>query len=205
MSGGDTPVPARPLIALLFAVAAAGCTPTGVAVEAAATAGTEAQTERGLGGAVDDTKIRLRVNDAWATRDLALFRLIGLEVFEGRVLLTGTVRYPGTRDEAVRLAAAVEGVREVIDEIRLTPSGDLIDGAREVLIERELRADILFDMNIRSSNYVFDVEAGTIYLLGVAQDRRELDRVIAHASAIRYVRDVVIHVRIKGDGEPGGT
>jgi len=190
---------------LMLGLAATGCTPVGIAVGAAATAGTEAQTERGLDGAVADAKIRLLVNDAWATRDLAMFRLIGLEVFEGRLLLTGTVRYPGTRDEAVRLAGAVQGVREVIDEIRLTPSGDLIDGARDALIERELRADIMFDMDIRSANYVFDVVNGTIYLLGVAQDRRELDRVIAHASAIRFVRDVVSHVRIKGDGQPGGT
>ena len=38
---------------------------------------------------------------------------------------------------------------------------------------------------------------GTVYLIGVAQSQKELDRVRDHARQIRYVRRIVSHVRIK--------
>ena len=37
-----------------------------------------------------------------------------------------------------------------------------------------------------------------VYLIGIAQDQRELDRVIAHSRTITYVRQVISHVRVKG-------
>ena len=52
---------------------------------------------------------------------------------------------------------------------------------------------------MRSINYNVDCVAGTIYLMGVAQDQAELQRVIDHARDISYVRNVVSFVRLKND------
>ncbi len=38
-----------------------------------------------------------------------------------------------------------------------------------------------------------------VYLIGVAQDQAELDRVMAHAKDVQYVRRVVNYVRLKDD------
>ena len=46
-------------------------------------------------------------------------------------------------------------------------------------------------------NYSVETVNGTIYLIGIAQNQEELDRVIAHARTIEYVRKVVDHVRVK--------
>ncbi len=40
---------------------------------------------------------------------------------------------------------------------------------------------------------------GAVYLMGVAQDQGELDRVVAHAKDLAYVRQVVNYVRLKDD------
>ena len=39
----------------------------------------------------------------------------------------------------------------------------------------------------------------TIYLIGVAQSRNEMDRVVAHAREVRYVRKLVNYVLLSKD------
>ena len=46
-------------------------------------------------------------------------------------------------------------------------------------------------------NYVVETVKGTVYLIGVAQSKTELNRVIANASAIKHVINVINHVRLK--------
>jgi osmotically-inducible protein OsmY len=52
-------------------------------------------------------------------------------------------------------------------------------------------------------NYVIETVNGTVYLIGVAQDRVELNRVIAHANKTKFVRRVISHVRLKSSPKSG--
>jgi osmotically-inducible protein OsmY len=36
-----------------------------------------------------------------------------------------------------------------------------------------------------------------VYLIGIAQSKKEIDKVIAHARSLSYVKRVISHVRIK--------
>ena len=47
-------------------------------------------------------------------------------------------------------------------------------------------------------NYSIETVAGTVYLIGVAQNGVELEKVIDHARGLSYVRKIISHVRIKG-------
>ena len=69
----------------------------------------------------------------------------------------------------------------------------------QVWLAQVLRNTLLIDSHVRSINYNVDCVAGTIYLMGVAQDQTELQRVIDHARDIPYVRGVVSYVRLKND------
>ena len=59
-----------------------------------------------------------------------------------------------------------------------------------------------FDTSVLAINYSVETVDGVIYLMGIAQDRGELNRVIAHARQIPYVRGVVQYVRIKTEPSP---
>ena len=107
--------------ALGLAGALSGC--AGAVVGAGATAGVAAAEERGLDGAVDDTKIRAEINHYWFQHDVEMYRKVGLTISEGRVLLTGVVPTDAGRADAVRLAWQAAGVREVINEIAVRPDG----------------------------------------------------------------------------------
>ncbi|WP_241911763.1 BON domain-containing protein [Telmatospirillum siberiense] len=184
-------------LALLLAAMTSGCV-TAV-LGGAATVGVGAAEERGLEGAVDDTKIRAEINDLWFRQDFDLYRDVTLTVTEGRVMLTGSVKKPETRVDAVRLAWQAAGVRQVLDEIQVEDKSGMMDYAGDVWIANKLRTRLMFDSQIKNINYTVDVVNGVVYLMGIAQNQEELDRVIATARDISDVRRVVSHVVLKND------
>jgi osmotically-inducible protein OsmY len=182
-------------VAAILGLSLQGC--VGTVIGVGATAGTAAMEERGLSGAADDTALRLRINALLSEKDERLWRKVGMQVYMGRVLLTGTVETPEMRAEAVKLAWTAEGVKEVINEIQLAGSAGASGFARDTWISTQLKSALLFDKQVASINYSIETVAGTVYLIGLAQDQRELDRVMNHARGLSYVKKVVNYVQIK--------
>ncbi len=170
---------------------------------ASATAGAAAVQERGLGGAIDDSAIYTKIWKLWLDTDPHLFLEVGLDVHEGRVLLTGIVDSPQNRLDAVRLAWQVENVRQVIDEIQIMDEGSVLDYTRDIWITAQLRAKITFDSEILAINYSIETVNKVVYLMGIAQGEAELNRVIRYARNLAYVRKVTSYVRIKSKRLPG--
>lgn len=187
------------LVALLVTVPLTlqACSPIGAAVGAGATVGVAAAQERGVGGAAEDLRIRAEINHLWLQADENLMYDVELQVQESRVLLSGIVDNPELRLKAVRLAWQVDGVKEVINEIEVSDEYSFTGYARDTLISGELRSTLLLDQEISSINYSIETVKQVIYLMGIAQNQAELDRVIDHARNIEYVRRVVSYVRIK--------
>jgi len=169
------------------------------AVGGAGAVGMGAAEERGLEGAVDDTKIRADINAAWIGESFTLFNEVTLTVNEGRVMLTGSVEKPETRIEAVRLCWQAAGVRQVIDEIQVTDQAGVMSSLKDSWIANKLRTQLMFDSQIKNINYTVDVTNGVVYLMGIAQSQEELDRVIATARDVSDVTKVVNHVLLKND------
>ena len=186
------------LAAVVSTVALSGC--VGVLVGAGATAGDAAVQERGLEGALSDTKIRAEINDLWLRRNFDMYREVDLNILEGRVMLTGVVKTEKARADAVRLTWQAAGVKEVYNEIEVVPSGEgIVDSGRDTWIQEKLNTKLLFDKNIQSANYIVDVVNGVVYLMGIAQSQDELNRVLAYARDIPNVQRVVNHVLVKTD------
>ena len=171
-----------------------GC--AGLVVSAGATAGSAALQERGFGTAVDDTVIRAKIAAAYL-QDSVDFKLISIEAHQGRVLLTGTTPRAKDRVDAVHLAWQVDGVKTVINEISIEQGGGILGLARDKLVTAQLRLKITFDTTVKAINYAIDTVNGTVYLMGIAQNQAELNRVKNHARGLDYVRRVISHVRLK--------
>ncbi len=187
---------------LLLAFAAISClalTGCGAAVGAGATAGTMAMEERGFETAVDDTVIEAKIGKQLFDADLETFNNVEIEVVEGRVLLTGQVPTRDNRVEAVRLAWQVEGVNEVINEVKIGERESFVASARDVWISATLKSKLTLDQEIEAINYKIEVVSGTVYVFGIAQDSEEAEMVVNHARGTEYVRKVVNHARLKDD------
>ncbi len=175
-----------------------GCAAT--VVGAGASAGVAAAEERGIDGAIDDLKIRTEINHLWFQKDVEMYRKVTLNISEGRVMLTGVVPTEQARADAVRLSWQVSGVKEVLNEIKVLPTGESgWDQANDLWIQNKLKARLLTDGDVKNINYIIDVTDSVVYLLGIAQSSAELDRVIAHARDTSGVKRVISHVRLKTD------
>ncbi|HEY0900924.1 MAG TPA: BON domain-containing protein [Micavibrio sp.] len=198
------------LLASLFMAAGflSSCTPVGMAVGAGATLGVASQQEGGISSAADDVRIKAMIGDKWFKYKVDTFSKLSTTVDQGRVLITGVVQNPDDRVEAVRLAWQVEGVKQVINEIRVADSDGLPGYVRDKWITTRLRTQLTFEKNISAVNYSIDTVQGTVYLMGVARNQAELDRVIGIARTIPNVKEVVSYVKPRGEpvaGQPAWT
>lgn len=178
------------------------CTAVGVATGVGASVGVAAAQEGGISRAVDDARIQIAINELWFQYDVETFRKLDLTINQGRVLITGVVQNPEARVEAVRLAWQPEGVQQVINEIQIAESEGILGYAKDTWITTRLRTALTFDRNVNSINYSIDTVRGTVYLMGFAQNRMELNRVIEKARTISGVVGVVSYVKfVGGEGE----
>ena len=171
-----------------------GC--TGSAIGVGALSGLAVYEERSIKTIARDTKIAIQLRAALLNKSKNHFMQIGIEVFEGRVLLTGGVESAQMRADAVGIAWKIENVNAVLNEVSLGLSS-FVETARDTFITAQLTSKITLDKEIMAINYSIETVAGTVYLIGIAQSTVELEKVISHARTLSYVRKVISHVRIK--------
>ncbi len=194
---GLDPALLRLAVPIALALGLGGC--VSATMTAAATGATVVAQERSVGDAIDDLTIRTTLNKLFLDESLALFNKVSFSVVEGRVLLKGAVEKPEHRIKATQLAWRAAGVREVINEIQVTDQGGIVDYAKDTWISAQLKTKMMFAEDVLSINYSVETVNGTIYLIGISQDQKELDRVIALARDVPDVVEVVSHVIPKND------
>ena len=150
-----------PLVLSLSFAVVAGCSPLDLALGGGATAGVAASEERGIDGTLNDTTISTRISAELAHKDSNIFIALTISVYEGRVLLTGILKRQEDVDFAVKTAWGVDGVREVINEIVLDPTGRTGTFASDSLIVAQIKTDLLLDKNVsaRSEEHTSELQS----------------------------------------------
>jgi len=74
-----------------------------------------------VGEAIDDTTITTRVKTAMLNDPTVGGLRVDVDTFKGVVTLSGRVKSPAERDQAVALARGVDGVTEVKDALQVIP------------------------------------------------------------------------------------
>ncbi len=160
---------------------------------------TSSAKEKGIKEAISDGMIDAGINKEFLNHDINMFINIQIEVVEGRVLLTGSVKKPKHRLDAIKIAWKVLGVREVINEIDVTEKGGIKQYLIDVKIKTQIRYKVLSDKEVSSINYNFEVVNGNVYVIGIAKNKKELKKVVEHANNIGGVLKVVSHAIMKND------
>lgn len=187
----------------LIVLSLCGCVP--VFFGAATTATTTAGEERGLGGAFSDSSIRTQITLKWTAQNPRLLPLVEVTVREGRVLLSGTVDTSEQQIDAIRLIWEVAGVKEVIDKMEVGGGTGMWGYLGDSWITTKMRSNMLAHKHIHSVNYTVKTVKGTLYLMGIALSKKELEIVIDVARNITGVQKVVSYVRIKEQFMSGNT
>jgi len=152
--------------------------------------------DRSLDAAQEDSRIRLDINSLYIEQGTGQLKNVKAEVYEGAVLLIGTVGNPADRDIAGTLAAAVKGASPVYNEIQVAPGGSLADEAADLTIENKVKQALRAEKEIHSVNLRWHSVNGIVYLFGRALGEAERDRALAVIRKIEGVKDTVDHVKV---------
>lgn len=164
-----------------------------------AAVGVAATKEKGVTGAWTDTKISTEIKLKLYQKDPDLHRLVSVNVQNGEVLLTGALPTEEMHLDAVKIAWEPQGVKQVIDNIGKSEGATLGTYAKDTWITTQLKSTLMFDSDIQSRNYSIKTVSGQVYLMGIAQDEAELDKVVNHARNTTGVIKVVSYVRMKDE------
>ena len=155
--------------------------------------------ERSSKQAAIDIIIKAKIEEAMFSRDYdKLFSKVRVIVYEGRVLLVGTVLEESIKEKAYQISWNTKNVKEVASYITIGKN-DLIDYVKDTRISLELRAKLLTDKEVSEVNFSVTTENRILYLVGIAQNNIELNKVIQHASNIAGVKKIVNLIKLKDE------
>jgi len=162
-----------------------------------AAATTAIQQERGFTGTANDLGIKTNITALFLKKHKNLFPDITTDVFEGRVMITGSVSSEMERNMIENTVKKSVGVRLILNELQVTKLKRNI--LQDKIINFTLINKLVRDSSIFAINFSSSTVNGIVYLIGIAQNRSEIDRVIGHARNIKFVRQIVNHIILKTD------
>ena len=126
---------------------------------------------------------------------------VDITLYEGRLMLTGTMRTEEGRAKLIENAWKADGVEQVIDEILIEEKTSFGQGLADARIDQSLKAKLITDGDVTSSRYKVSVSKGVVYLIGAARSEAELEETVSIARKISGVQKVVSHAVIRKPGD----
>ena len=154
---------------------------------------------RSIGTQIDDSVMQKNLSARLLLRDTNYLLALNTKVLDGRIFLTGKIDKPEEKLQITKLAWETKGVRSVKNDIKIKEKFNFKQSAKDLLITSQLRAAILFNKKIKSSNYQIDTYKKKIFIYGIALTEEEKKLVIEEAKEITDVKDVVVSIVLVKD------
>ena len=146
---------------------------------------------RSIGTQIDDNIMQKSLSSRLLLKDKKYILSINLKVLDGRIFITGKVDDPEEKLIITKMAWETKGVRSVKNNIIIKEEFNFRQSAKDILITSQLRAAMIINKKIKSTNYNIDTYKKKIYIYGIAQDKDELKQVLEEAEAILDVKRVI--------------
>ena len=154
---------------------------------------------RTVGTQVDDSIMQKNLAGRILLMDKKFLLSVKTKVLDGRIFLTGKVDNPEEKLKLTKLAWETSGVRSVRNDIKIKEEFNFQQSAKDVLITSQLRTAMIFNKNIKATNYQIDTYKKKIYVYGIALTSDERDLVIKEAEEILDVEDVIASIILVDD------
>jgi len=154
---------------------------------------------RTIGTQVDDSIMQKNLSARILLMDSKYFISVKSKVLDGRIFLTGKVDNPEEKLKLTKLAWETSGVRSVRNDIKIKEEFNFQQSAKDVLITSQLRTAMIFNKNIKATNYQIDTYKKKIYIYGIALTSDEKDLVVKEAEEILDVEDVIASIILVDD------
>jgi len=154
---------------------------------------------RTVGTQVDDSIMQKNLAARVVLMDKKYLLSVKTKVLDGRIFLTGKVDNPEEKLKLTKLAWETSGVRSVRNDIKIKEEFNFQQSAKDVLITSQLRTAMIFNKNIKATNYQIDTYKKKIYVYGIALTSDERDLVVKEAQEILDVEDVIASIILVDD------
>ena len=155
--------------------------------------------ERSAKQAALDIIIKTKIEESMFSNSYdKLFSKVRVIVYEGKVLLVGTVETKDTSIKAEEISWETKNVKEVANYISIGKN-DLSDYVKDTRISLEFRTKLLTDQEVSEVNFSSTTENRILYIVGIAQDEKEMIKILDHASNIAGVKKIINLIIKKND------
>jgi osmotically-inducible protein OsmY len=154
---------------------------------------------RTVGTQVDDSIMQKNLAGRIILMDKKYLLSVKTKVLDGRIFLTGKVDNPEEKLKLTKLAWETSGVRSVRNDIKIKEEFNFQQSAKDILITSQLRSAMIFNKNIKATNYQIDTYKKKIYVYGIALTSDERDLVVKEAEEILDVEDVIASIILVDD------
>ena len=154
---------------------------------------------RTVGTQIDDSIMQKNLTGKMVIKDKKYLLLVKSKVLDGRIFLTGKADNPEEKLQLTKLAWEIKGVRSVRNDIKIKEEFNFKSSAKDILITSQLRTAMIFNKNIKATNYQIDTYKKKIYVYGIALTSEEKDLVISEAKEILDVEDVIASIILVED------
>ena len=149
---------------------------------------------RSLGTQIDDSVMQKNLAGRLVLRDKKYLISINTKVLDGRIFLTGKIDNPEEKLQITKLAWETKGARSVKNDIKIKEDFNFKQSAKDTLITAQLRSAIVFNKNIKSTNYQIDTYKKKIFIYGISLTEDERREVIKEAKEILDVEEVIASI-----------
>ena len=154
---------------------------------------------RTVGTQIDDSLMQKNLAAKILLLDKKYLLTVKSKVLDGRIFITGKVDDPEEKLKITKLAWETKGARSVRNDIKIKEKFNFKQSAKDVLITSQLRTAMIFNKNIKSTNYQIDTYKQKIYIYGIALTSDEKDEVINETKEISDVEDVIASIILVDD------
>ena len=154
---------------------------------------------RSLGTQIDDSIMQKNLSTRLALNEKSYLISINVKVIDGRIFITGKVDDPEEKLKITKFAWETKGVRSVKNDIKIKEEFNFKQSAKDLLITSQLRTAIIFNKEIKASNYQIDTYKKKIYIYGIALTSDERKKVINEAKEILDVENVISSILLVED------
>jgi len=149
---------------------------------------------RTVGTQIDDSLMQKNLAARIVLLDKKYLLSVSSKVLDGRIFITGKVDNPEEKLKITKLAWETKGARSVRNDIKIKEKFDFKQSAKDVLITSQLKSAMIFNKNIKATNYQIDTYKQKIYIYGIALTSDEKDEVIKETKEISDVEDVIASI-----------
>ena len=194
------PLLQKSIVALALAGAVlglSGCFP--LLVGGAVTTGMVVSDRRTSGTVVEDNGIQLKASSR-ISENLGERAHVNVTAYNRQVLLTGEVPSEQDKQLAEKVAANVENVRSVLNELAVMGNSTFTQRSSDTLVTSRVKGNLVDAKDLLSNAFKVTTERGTVYLMGRVT-QREANRATEVVSGTSGVQRLVRVLEIISEDE----